>query len=141
MKARKVPGGALAVVKNGRIGHSLAGRRQAPGEARYYMPEGARKKVPCVFAETHGDVPWPYGGFCLESMDSHGGWIASAPDLARVAAALDDPLQNPVLGAESIRRLAEPPAPPVARTHGKLDDSAIDPALHRAANAVKQATA
>ncbi|PYI83932.1 MAG: hypothetical protein DME26_14160 [Verrucomicrobia bacterium] len=20
-------------------------------------------------------VPWPYGGFCLESMDAHGGWI------------------------------------------------------------------
>src|SRR5207249_3114589 len=38
-----------------------------------------------------GRVPWPYGGFCLESMDAHGGWIASAVDLARCAAALHDP--------------------------------------------------
>src|SRR5207237_3799977 len=27
--------------------------------------------------------PWPDGGFCLEAMDSHGGVIASAPDLVK----------------------------------------------------------
>jgi CubicO group peptidase (beta-lactamase class C family) len=30
-----------------------------------------------------GKVDWPDGGFVLEMMDSHGGLIASAPDLAR----------------------------------------------------------
>ena len=40
-----------------------------------------------VFDETQ--VPWPYGGFCLEAMDAHGGWLASAVDLARFAAALE----------------------------------------------------
>lgn len=29
-------------------------------------------------------VRWPDGGFLLEAMDSHGGWIASAPHLAKV---------------------------------------------------------
>jgi hypothetical protein len=28
-------------------------------------------------------VPWPDGGFHLEAMDSHGGLIASAPDLVK----------------------------------------------------------
>src|SRR5205814_4745692 len=28
-------------------------------------------------------VPWPDGGFCLEAMDSHGGLVASAPDLVQ----------------------------------------------------------
>ena len=32
-------------------------------------------------------MPWPYGGFHLEAMDAHGGWIGSAVDLARWAAA------------------------------------------------------
>lgn len=46
----------------------------------------------------HGDqVPRPYGAWYLEAMDSHGGWIASAVDLARLASALRDggPLLEP----------------------------------------------
>ena len=34
-------------------------------------------------------VPWPYGGFNIEAMDAHGGWLASAPDLAKLLAAID----------------------------------------------------
>jgi len=103
-----------------RLGRSLEGGR-APDEARYYMAEGAKSTVPSVFPEVRGEVPWPYGGFCLEAMDAHGGWIASAEDLVRVAAALDVPARSPVLKPESIRRLYQPPAPPVARTKGKLN--------------------
>ena len=45
-----------------------------------------------VFAENLGEtVPSPYGAWNLEAMDSHGGWIASAIDLAKFAAAFDDP--------------------------------------------------
>ena len=55
-------------------------------------------------------VPWPYGGWCLESMDSHGGWIASAEDLVRFAAAFDDPDHCKILGAKSIETMfARPP--------------------------------
>jgi hypothetical protein len=104
-----------------RIGRSLPDQ-QAPGEARYY-PSPKAKKVPGVFAELPGKVPWPYGGFCLQTMDAHGGWIASVVDLARFAAALDTPARPPVLEPEFLRRLYEPPAPPVARTGGKLAPS------------------
>jgi N-acyl-D-amino-acid deacylase len=137
-------------------------------------------------------VPWPYGGFCLESMDAHGGWIGSAVDLARFAAALHDAEHSPLLKPETIQTMHLPPGPPVSRNDDgslkdhyygcgwlvrpvgkeanywhtgslpgtytllvrrhdgvswailfnqrsddkKLPDSEIDPALHRAANAV-----
>lgn len=34
-------------------------------------------------------VPWEYGGFNIEAMDSHGGWIATARDLVRLLVAVD----------------------------------------------------
>ncbi len=34
-------------------------------------------------------VPWQYGGWNLEAMDAHGGWIASAKDLLRFVLAVD----------------------------------------------------
>lgn len=101
-----------------RIGRTLEGQ-QAEGEACYYMPDESTAKS--VFPRQPGRVPWPYGGFHLEAMDAHGGWIASAVDLARFAAALDVPSKSSVLNAESMRALYQPPAPPVARTDGKLN--------------------
>jgi len=141
-------------------------------------------------------VRWPYGGFCLEAMDAHGGWIASAVDLARFAAALHDSEHSLLLKPETIRTMHAPPESPVSqnddgslkdhyygcgwlvrpvgkegganywhtgslpgtstllvrRSDGiswvvlfnqrsdddKLPDSDIDPALHRAADAVRQ---
>ena len=85
-------------IRSMRIGATrLDGR--APGEVRYYHP-GIGKSV--FEANLGQDVPWPYGGSHLEAMDSHGGWIASAVDLARFAAAFDDPNHCPVLSAASI---------------------------------------
>jgi len=43
------------------------------------------------------EVPWPYGGFCLEAMDAHGGWLASAIDLVRFAASIDTVLDAKTL--------------------------------------------
>lgn len=34
-------------------------------------------------------VPWPYAGFNLEAMDSHGGWIASGEDLLKIMLSVD----------------------------------------------------
>lgn len=40
----------------------------------------------------HADlVPIPYGTSNIRLMDSHGGWLSSPPDLARLMIALDDP--------------------------------------------------
>jgi len=51
-----------------------------------------------------------YGAFNVENMDSHGGWIASAVDLARFAAAFDNPDNCPILSRASIEAMfALPP--------------------------------
>lgn len=46
-----------------------------------------------------------YGAFNLENMDSHGGWLAPAPELARFAVAFDKPGDCPILSAESIETM------------------------------------
>lgn len=82
-----------------RIGATrLDGR--AENEVRYYHPGTSQS----VFAgDLNETVPWPYGGWNLEAMDSHGAWIASATDLAKFAAAFDDPDHCPILSRESIQ--------------------------------------
>lgn len=52
----------------------------------------------------------PYGSFNLENMDSHGGWLASAPDLAQFAASFDKPSASSILSAESIDTMFSLPA-------------------------------
>lgn len=99
-----------------RIGASLIGGRLA-GEVRYYTSDS--RVVPGVFG-TEGRrggprVPQVYGGFYLEAMDAHGGWVASAVDLARFAAALDDPARSPLLRRKTIDLMYAAPAPPVSR--------------------------
>jgi N-acyl-D-amino-acid deacylase len=86
-----------------RIGRTLASGR-APGEVTYYQPDG--KTAPAVVGEKIGEaVPWPYGAWYLEGFDSHGGWIASAVDMVRFAAELDEPSRRRLLRPESIRTM------------------------------------
>jgi N-acyl-D-amino-acid deacylase len=81
-----------------RIGATrLDGR--AKNEVRYYQP-GTGKSV--FEADLDQETPHPYGAWNLEAMDSHGAWIASAVDLAKFAAAFDDPDNCPILSRESI---------------------------------------
>jgi N-acyl-D-amino-acid deacylase len=57
-------------------------------------------------------------------MDANGGWIASAVDLARFAAALHDPDHCPLLKSRTIQTMHQPPEPPVSRNDdGSLKDS------------------
>jgi CubicO group peptidase (beta-lactamase class C family) len=112
---------APAGIKRMRLGKSLDGQ-QAPDEVRYYPSDGA--EADSVFPGEPRKVPWPYGGFHLEAMDAHGGWIASAIDLARFAAALDDPEHSPLLKQESFTTMyAPPPAPASRRADGTLESS------------------
>lgn len=66
------------------------GRTLTPNddEPAYTMPAGSAKAW-SVF-DPPGWVEWPYGGFALEPMAAHGGWIATVRDLARYATALDE---------------------------------------------------
>ena len=75
---------------------------RAVDEVRYY----ARGKSKSVFQADLGvKVSPPYGAWHLEAMDSHGGWIASAEDLVRFAAAFDDWDHCLILSRRSIERM------------------------------------
>ncbi len=85
-----------------RIGRTLLEGR-AEGEVRYY--DG--RWVPCVFPGMT-DCPFPYGGFYLEAMDSHGGWIASAIDLLRFVTAIDGRRPPAFLKPETVNLMISP---------------------------------
>ncbi|WP_254509829.1 serine hydrolase [Anatilimnocola floriformis] len=77
-----------------------------PGEVRYYDPALSGS----VFQNEIGQQrAAPYGAYKLEVLDSHGGWIASAVDLVRFAAAFDEPEKCPLLKAGSIVSMFSPP--------------------------------
>lgn len=99
---------APAGVTRMRLGRSLLADR-APGEVRYYD----LATVSSVFPGG-GAVPLPYGGFNLEAMDAHGGWIASAVDLMRFMTAVDRfPTRPDVLTPASIDLMTAKPASPL----------------------------
>ena len=59
-------------------------------ESKYYVP--SQRRVPGVVTGVLGkQVPTQYGGWCIENMDSHGGWIASAEDLVAFANSFNPP--------------------------------------------------
>ena len=54
-------------------------------------------------------VPWQYGGWSLEAMDAHGGWIATARDLVRLLTAVDGfPSRPDILSASTIQTMTTP---------------------------------
>ena len=89
-----------------KIGASrLDGR--SPNEVRYYQP-GTGKSV--FQNDLDQEVPWQYGGWNLEAMDSHGAWIASATDIATFAAAFDEPEHCPMLTKASLDLMYQRPS-------------------------------
>lgn len=88
-------------IRSMRIGHTLL-KDRAENEAVYYDYLGA-PLAESVFPDVPGLVAWPYGGFYLEAMDSHGGWVASAVDLMRFITAVDGrPLRQDLLKPSTI---------------------------------------
>ena len=76
-----------------RMSHALA------GEVTYYLPGEpglglTAPLVPSVFPG-EGMVPVNYGGYYLEAMDSHGGWVSSTVDLLRFVAGVDGRANRP----------------------------------------------
>jgi N-acyl-D-amino-acid deacylase len=104
-------------IKRMHIGASL---QSGEGESRYYTADNAQAES--VFPQAPGRVPEPYGGFSMEVMDAHGGWVASAVEVARFAAAMDDPKASPLLKRETMELMYQPPAPPAWRkADGRLE--------------------
>ena len=98
-------------IKSMRLGRTLEVQR-AEREVHYYTPDQATADN--VFPGAPAKVPSPYGGFHLEAMDAHGGWLASAVDLMRFAVGMRDPTKSPLLKADTWKTLHEPPPAPVA---------------------------
>ncbi len=88
-------------IKSMRLGRTLWTHRAA-NEVRYY----SERKVPAVVGTSLGkSTPAPYGGFCLEAMDSHAGWLATASDLLRFINDFDDPKLSKLLSEKSIESM------------------------------------
>ena len=99
---------APAGVTRMRLGRSLLADR-APGEVRYYDLGMVNSVFPGV-----GAVPVPYGGFNLEAMDAHGGWIGSTVDLLRFLTAVDRFSSRPdILTPASLELMTAKPASPL----------------------------
>jgi len=92
------------------LGHSLQ-TQPLPKEVRYYDYPGA-PLVPSIDG-TGAKVPRPDGGFYLEAMDAHGGWVASTVDYLRFVLSVDartDP--GDILAAPTIDTMIARPAIP-----------------------------
>jgi N-acyl-D-amino-acid deacylase len=89
-------------IEDMRLGRSLPSDR-FPGEVCYYHNDLVLTQS--VYPEFSEPVPWPYGGFYLEAMDAHGGWLASAEDLAQFASALEGDSSTPLLSLESLSQI------------------------------------
>lgn len=102
-----------------KIGATRIDKRSA-NEVRYYQPGTGTS----VFQDDlNQEVPWPYGAWNLEAMDSHGGWIASVTDLAAFASAFDDRDHSPLLQKETIEQMFQrPPGPAGHEPDGREKD-------------------
>ena len=84
-----------------RMGDALA------DEVKYYWPNTGVNAPPAASVfPGDGTVPVNYGGFYVEAMDSHGGWVSSTVDLLRFMAGVDGRASRPdILGAALVAEM------------------------------------
>ncbi len=98
-----------------KLGRTLKEFRAADEVCYYHFDPEDRAR--CVFPYGRRRVQWPDGGFYLEAMDAHGGWIASAIDLVRFACAVENRGRStgtPLLANGSLKAMTARPSPDVA---------------------------
>ena len=109
-------------IRTMRLGATLLEKR-VRGEAKYYSVDNTTD-IAVMGPRLGQPVPGPYGGWCLESMDAHGGWLASAPDLVHFISAFGDPRRCKILKLKSIEiMLARPPGAAGLEADGKPRDA------------------
>jgi CubicO group peptidase (beta-lactamase class C family) len=89
-----------------RLGRTRLGDALAE-EVKYYWPGMGvnAPQAPSVFPG-EGTVPVNYGGFYIEAMDSHGGWVSSTVDLLRFMAGVDGRASRPdILSAARVAEM------------------------------------
>jgi N-acyl-D-amino-acid deacylase len=115
-------------IRGPRIGRSLADQR-VEGEVKYYDVGGATDTAVVGPGAGKDKVPIGYGAWCQETLDSHGGWIASVVDLVRFGSALDvpderSPQTQRLLKAETLKAMFSPHA--VIRPAGENGNGRLD---------------
>lgn len=88
---------------------------RSPREVCYYA-QPASERTRSVFPDVAENVAEPDGGFYLEALDAHGGWIGSAADLLRIATSLDGSRPPGLLKPETLALMTARPAAPVSQT-------------------------
>jgi N-acyl-D-amino-acid deacylase len=97
------------------LGRTLLEDR-GPGEVHYLnLPDQAL--VTSVFPGT-GYVPNAYGGYYMEALDSHGGWVASAEDQIRFATAVDGQRGTALLTPQTVDKMLHTPIPQQSGAQG-----------------------
>lgn len=92
------------------LGRTRLVDRSAREVCYYAQPAGERTRS--VFPDNDQQVAQPDGGFYLEALDAHGGWIGTAPDLLRFATAIEGSRGQSLLKAETLSLMtARPPTP------------------------------
>jgi CubicO group peptidase (beta-lactamase class C family) len=90
-------------VQEAHLGHNLPTarlERESDYQSRYHQ-------LSCY--NTGEQVPAAYGGFQLEAMNAHGGWLFSARDLVRLMLAADGFASRPdLLSAATLRTMVQP---------------------------------
>lgn len=90
------------------LGRALPENRPAD-EVRYY--DAKRATGVCLYPPRAGErVSFPDGAGNLEGYEAHGGWVASAADLVRFAAAFENPARSPLLSAAAVQAMWDRPA-------------------------------
>jgi N-acyl-D-amino-acid deacylase len=99
-----------ARINDMRLGRTRIADRPA-SEVRYH--DDVEGLTESVFPDVKEKVAVPDGGFYLEALDAHGGWIASAADLVRFASAVEGRGRHALLQPDTIRIMTGRPAPPI----------------------------
>jgi N-acyl-D-amino-acid deacylase len=89
---------------------------RASGEVSY-VPIAGQPLVPSVYPGV-GYVPQAYGGYFMEGLDAHGGWIGTAEDLIRFATAVDGQRGQAILKPETVDVMLHTPLPDAPGTEG-----------------------
>ena len=95
-----------------RVGRTLLADR-LPREVWY--DAGGQTGLAILGPQRGKPVSMAYGAWPVEVLDSHGGLVATAPDLVRFAMEFDHPERCKLLKARSIESMFAPPPGPAGR--------------------------
>jgi N-acyl-D-amino-acid deacylase len=89
-----------------KLGRATWENREAD-EVRYHT--ASNRQGASLYSSQGEMVPFPYGAENFEAFEAHGGWIASAPDLARFADVFQNSDHCPLLKSETLKLLTARP--------------------------------